>query len=90
MFEFTTKTGSKYEVCEATKLIRRYHITSESGTTERVCDEFKEYISLVCELGEPAIIIWPEGVPLLQGSPDHAIPATVTSEVVSIVKENKQ
>lgn len=79
---FRTKTGSVYEVDEKQKLARRL---SGTGTgTERANSHWRAYATADVTLGHPAWITWTEDTNLLEGSPDGAIPATVTSTVVEI------
>ncbi len=81
--KFTTETNSVYEVDLKNKKMR--HLTGIKPAHERQGDwvSFKE-ITAIC-IGESVIFTYGDNVPLLPGSPEGAIPTTVTSRVISIL-----
>ena len=82
--KFFTESGSAYEVDEDMKLVRRLAGAAAPLPRQGADGEWKPYESISVEVGKSAIITWPASVPLLEGSPVGAIPATITSWVVSI------
>lgn len=83
--KFSTETGSLYEVDEEHKKIRRLSGKIDPQPRQGKDGEWKEYDILFLTVDRSASIIWPEGTPLLEGSPTCAIPATITSRVLQIV-----
>lgn len=71
-------------VDEDKKLICRLTGARAALPRQGVDGEWKPYESVSIEPGKSAIITWPASVPLLEGSPSGAIPATLTSFVVAI------
>jgi hypothetical protein len=81
--KFTTVSGSLYEVDATNKRIRR--LSGNKPPTERQGNDWKQYDSIsAIEVGQPVLIIWNEGTPLLPDSPEGALPTTMTSFVQSI------
>lgn len=88
---FKTLSGSTYEVNKLTKQIRRINGMDDPQPRQGKDGEFKTYSSINVENGKSALIIWPQNVPLLNGTQEKltefqiGIPATATSEVIDIV-----
>lgn len=78
-----TATGSVYEFDEVNKRVRR--IGKEHPDQTRAAGEWRPYEEVsVLVLGKEMAIVWPSTVTLLEGSPEDALPSTVTSPVVSV------
>ena len=88
---FKTLSGSTYEVNELTKQIRRINGMDDPQPRQGKDGEFKTYSSIHVEKGKSSLIIWPQNVPLFEGTKEKlkesqiGIPATATSEVIDII-----
>lgn len=83
---FETVSGSLYEVDQTNWQIRRISNSNGAKSTNRQGDGWKKFkeISNV-EVGSSVLITWDKtDTALLPNSPDCAIPATLTSQVVLI------
>jgi hypothetical protein len=86
MIRFTTISGSCYEVDQENKLIRR--LSGRNSPTHRQGKEgeYRKYAGISSiVVGNPVLIKWLSDTPLLPGSPEQAIPATMTSQVEEIL-----
>lgn len=86
IIKFLTKSGSLYEVDAIEKKIRRVSNTNNSQPTDRQTDSWKEYSNITdIVVGQSVLICWDKNTtPIFDGSPDHAVPSTMTSPVVEI------
>lgn len=85
--QFTTKSGSVYEVDQVNKRIRRLIGVKETTDRQGPEGEWRSYKDLhpsPIQLGSLVMIQWEDTVPLLEGSPEGMSPGTITSKVVSI------
>lgn len=84
--KFNTLSGSVYELDQNQKRIRR--VSGNNRPTERQGDDWRSYSCIfpeAVEVGKSLMIFWiKEETPVLEGSPDFAIPATQTSVVMGI------
>lgn len=83
--KFTTETSSMYEVDTERKRVRR--LIGAGNPTPRIGKdgEWKRYKHIEVKLRQKAIIVWPDGTPLMEGTPERGYSAgTQTSVVVSI------
>lgn len=81
MIKFQTETGSLYEVDTETKLV----LKTSDHYTGRQSTDWQPYESVTeVAVGLEVLFTWPEGTPLLPGSPPSALPATLTSRVVEV------
>lgn len=81
--KFRTFTGSIYEVDTAAKRIIR--LSGTKPPTDRQTDDWRPYRSISrIAPGETVVIVWPDGTPLLEGSPEGSLPLTETSGVVEV------
>lgn len=86
---FTTASGSIYEADTTKKQIRRLIGVKDPQPRQGKDGEWRSFLSLDCSLHHPAVILWnKETTPLLDGSPEGAVPATITSVVVNIEVES--
>ncbi len=81
---FDTESGSAYELDAETKRIRRLGGANDPTPRQGADGEWRAYDSASHPvIGESVVICWdPETTALLAGSPEGAIPATITSLVV--------
>ena len=87
--KFTTISGSTYEVDTISKKIRRLAGTENPTSRQGKDGEWKSYEDISLQVGECAMIHWnPKTTPLLEGNVFGGSPATMTSEVVEIEKDN--
>lgn len=93
---FNTASGSRYQVNESEKMVRRLFGTSDPTARQGVDGEWKRYFSLTPPVvGQGVVIIWadedllPQTKQALNGmdSSMFAIPTTYTSDVSSIEDE---
>lgn len=85
--EFTTKSGSVYEVDYVNKRIRRLSGKKDATGRQGPDGEWRTYKDIhpsQIELGSMVMIQWDNSVPLLNGSPEGCLPGTLTSKVVSV------
>lgn len=82
--KFKTKTGSIYEINDVTNQVRR--ADGKAKPADRIRNEWRDikHHTPVIE-GQPVIILYPDSVPLLPGSPPEAEPGTITSPVAEIL-----
>jgi hypothetical protein len=88
---FKTASGSAYELDAEAKRIRRVEGAVSATRRQGQDGSWREYreVSVVMP-GYGVVIVWPDGVPLLPGSPEHAVPATVTSPVTEVFDQGPQ
>lgn len=80
---FHTESGSVYEVND--HKIRRLAGNKPATIRQGVDGNWRLYERLSpVTIGEPVLVEWPKGTPLLPGSPPDAIPCTTTSAVTFI------
>lgn len=78
---FETETGSIYEVDG----LRVRRLDGKGSPTPRIGEGWKEIKDHgPIKVGGHVLLVWPDSVPLLPGSPPEATPATMTSRVVKI------
>lgn len=78
--KFRTESGAVYEV-DPNNRVRR---VGPVGYTVRAAPEWRTAASVDVEVGRAAVIVWPTATPLMEGSPEDAVPLTVTSPVVEV------
>lgn len=86
MITFTTASGSRYEVLggEDGGIMRR--VEAGSHETARVTSAWKSYKGRTNIIeGHAVVFVWHKGESLLTGSPEGAIPTTITSPVVTVM-----
>lgn len=84
---FITETGSIYEVNITERKIRRCtNLNGRAASGRQGDNEWRPYCSLSeIKVGDAVLITWDKTTtPLLEGSPDFAVPATITSLVVEV------
>jgi hypothetical protein len=87
--KFITETGSLYEVDSDNRRIRRMIGVNNPSPRQGKDGEWRPYDTLILNLGESACIFWdPKTTPLLEGSGGN-IPATITSKVVKIERNEE-
>lgn len=83
---FSTVSGSTYEVDTTNKRIRRLNGVKDPQPRQGRDGEWRNYADVVGPVvGKQVFIAWDKTTtPLLAGSPESAIPGTMTSVVVSV------
>ena len=86
--QFKTISGSLYEVDQENKQIRRLNGTNDPSPRQGKDGDFRKYSEISSiEIEKPVLICWiKEETPLLSGSPEYAVPTTLTSLVEKIIK----
>jgi hypothetical protein len=85
VIRFETRSGSVYEVDQKEQRIRRLGGPDDPQPRQGDDGEWKAYRSISpIELGRCVLVCWPTGTPLHDGSPQYALPCTLTSEVVQV------
>ena len=89
MSTFRTISGSEYQVDTDNKRIRRVSNSNGQAPTARQGDDWRTYADIgPIKVGKSVVIFWnPKTTPLLEGSPDNANPATITSEIAEIIEQ---
>lgn len=80
---FATESGSVYEVDWPNMMVRRY-AGPGSGPSVRATEEWRRFLSLRANVGEPAIIVWGDDTPPLVDGTAPVAKTTFTSRVVKI------
>lgn len=82
MITFRTVSGSLYEVDTENMRARRLRGKTLSV---RATPEWRKYTAISqIRIGEPVIFFWDDETPLLPGSPDGAVPTTLTGDVCTV------
>jgi hypothetical protein len=83
---FHTESGSIYEVNADKKSIRRLSNAAGNQATERQTNGWRTYEDISpIKIGNQVLIVWPkQTTPLFPGSPDSAVPSTLTSHITKI------
>lgn len=84
---FYTASGSIYELNTTTKQARCVSRLNQRASV-RLTPDWRTYEDVMVELGKPAVISWTSETPVLEGSPEDALPTTMTSVVIKI-EENQ-
>lgn len=80
---FETKSGSRYEVDAEAKKIRRVSGVKPPQPRQGSDGQWMPYLAISeIETGRVLVVSWPDSVPLLEGSPFGARPATITSPII--------
>lgn len=83
--KFTTASGSTYEVDKDNKQVRRLNGKNDPTPRQGQDGQWRKYADISVVVGDSAMIFWNRSdTPLLEGSPEVAIPGTITSTVISI------
>lgn len=85
--KFVTESGSVYEIDSENKLVRRLTGVIDPQPRQGKDGMWKSYADTNgVEVGTSVLFIWPRATtPLLPGSPNNAVPSTVTSPVKEIL-----
>lgn len=88
MKSFVTASGSVYEVDQEKKQVRRLNGVNDPTPRQGQDGEWRIYKSITpIAVGYVVIIVWDRATtPLLEGSPEDAIPTTMTSPIKEIIE----
>ena len=86
--KFKTESGSWYEADTENNRVRRLSGDKDPTPRQGKDGEWRSYETISPPIvGEIVVIIWPEGTPVLPGSPEGAMPVTMTSPIVEVKDE---
>lgn len=88
MKSFVTASGSVYEVDQEKKQVRRLNGVNDPTPRQGQDGEWRTYKSMTPILVDRVVIIvWDRATtPLMEGSPEDAIPTTMTSPIKEIIE----